>query len=137
MIGGNFAEATTQISSLGEAINRLQDKTITVTVNRVGNASGGDGSGLGGQNNDGGSAFVGGTKDKILSNQTGKTLVGEEGYEVHASRDGNYWQVVGQSGPEFRTDIAPNDVVFDHEQSVKLLKNGHINKRGKALLGGS
>jgi len=56
---------------------------------------------------------------------------------MHVSRDGGYWELVGQNGPEFRDDIAPGDIVFDADQTRKLLKNGHTNKRGKALAGGN
>lgn len=35
------------------------------------------------------------------------------------------------------TDIKKGDIVFNHEQSVNLLKNGHISGRGKAYADGT
>lgn len=116
-------------------------RTINVHANVTGLPGGGGGTiSVDGINN-GGFAFAGGTGTKddkeIPLSHNNDTLVGEEGYEIHVDRDGRSWSVIGQNGPEFRNDINPGDIVFDHEQSVRLLKNGHTNKRGRALAGGT
>lgn len=128
----------TELDSVKNTIDNLKDKTITITTKHVSTGSSGSGSGLGGINNEG-FAFAGGTeKDRVIpTTHAGETLVGEEGYEIHVDRDGRQWNIVGENGPEFRTDIAPGDIVFNHEQSKKLLKNGYTTSRGKALASGN
>lgn len=120
-------------------VNVKVNKTINTTriTTNAQKEEGGTG-GVAGLNN-GGFSFVGGTSNVAGTPQrhNKETLVGEEGYEIHVDRDGRHWQVVGENGPEFRDDIKPNDIVFNHEQSEKLLKNGHTNKQGKALAEGT
>lgn len=134
-VGGNYDTATTQIQSLGAAINGLHDKSITVTVNRQGGAGEGGGSGAAGINNHPeGSAFAGGTEG-IPKKRNGKTLLAEEGYEILVHRDGQEWEVVDH--PQLRDDVKPGDIVFDHEQSKKLLKNGRVGTHGQSFVGGT
>lgn len=61
-------------------------------------------------------------------------LTGEEGVEIVAH--GNRWWTVGDDGAEF-AHIPQGSVVFNAEQSKKLLKNGHINGRGRSYLSGT
>lgn len=61
-------------------------------------------------------------------------LVGEEGFEIIV-RNGRFF-TVGNNGAEM-TNIKKGDIVFNHEQSVNLLKNGHISGRGKAYADGT
>lgn len=132
-VTGNFDAAKDSIRALSSNIDMLHDKTVTVTVNRVG----GSADSLGGQNNLGGSALASGNvSSRKLSERMSETLVGEEGPELRATREG-YWDLLGQNGPEFRDDISSSDIVFNKDQTLRLLKNGHINTRGKALMGGS
>ena len=136
-VGGN---ASSMISSIESSLNSLNGREVVTRI--VTEHVDRKGSGLGGINNNvalaGGNAFAGGKdNDDLPINYNGGTLVGEEAPEMHVSRDGGYWQLVGQNGPEFRDDIAPGDIVFNAEQTRKLLKNGHTNKRGKALAGGT
>lgn len=63
-----------------------------------------------------------------------KALVGEEGYEIIV-RNGRFF-TVGDTGAEM-FPIKKGDIVFNHEQSVQLLKNGHISGRGKAYANGT
>ena len=127
-------------SSLNSTIEMVlaPTRTITVHANVTGLPGGGGGTvGVDGVNNNG-FAFASGTEDdKVIPvAHNNDTLVGEEGYEIHVDRDRRSWSVIGQNGPEFRDDIEPGDIVFNHAQSVRLLKNGHTNTRGKALAGG-
>lgn len=61
-------------------------------------------------------------------------LVGEVGYEI-VVRNGRFF-TVGNNGAE-RFPIKKGDIVFNHEQSVELLKNGHISGRGRAYADGT
>lgn len=61
-------------------------------------------------------------------------LTGEKGVEIVAH--GNRWWTVGDDGAEF-THIPQGSVVFNAEQSKKLLKDGHINGRGRSYLSGT
>ena len=138
-VSGN---AETTLSSIDSQLNSLNGKEVVTRV--VTEHVDRKGSDLGGQNNGGlsfvkGNAFVGGkdNDEQLSTKYNGGTLVGEEAPEMHVSRDGGYWQIVGQDGPEFRNDIAPGDIVFNAEQTRRLLRNGHINSRGKALAGGT
>lgn len=61
-------------------------------------------------------------------------LLGELGYEIIV-RNGRFF-TVGENGAEM-FPIKKGDIVFNHEQSVQLLKNGHISGRGKAYANGT
>ena len=133
--------ASSMISSIESSLNSLNGREVVTRI--VTEHVDRKGSGLGGINNNvalaGGNAFAGGkdNSEEVPFNYNGGTLVGEEAPEMHVSRDGGYWQLVGQNGPEFRDDIAPGDIIFNAEQTRKLLKNGHVNSRGRALAGGT
>lgn len=74
----------------------------------------------------GGVAYAGGKNN---------TLVGEEGYEIVAHRNGS-WEMIGSHGAEFTNKVKSGDVVFNHAQSKSLLEKGKIPTRGKAYAGG-
>ena len=57
-------------------------------------------------------------------------LVGEKGTELIADGDTGKFYTVGDNGAEF-VHIPKNSVVFNSKQTEELLKNGHINSRGK------
>lgn len=63
------------------------------------------------------------------------SLVGEEAPEIVATRQGT-WYTVGDKGAEF-AHIPKDSVVFNGQQSKELLTKGHINGRGRSLLGGT
>lgn len=69
----------------------------------------------------------------VQSNEQ-SALVGEEGFEIIV-RNGRFF-TVGDNGAEM-TSIKKGDIVFNHEQSVELLKHGHISGRGKAYADGT
>ena len=61
------------------------------------------------------------------------SLVGELGPEI-VVRNGYYF-TVGENGAEF-TDVRRGDVIFNHKQSMELLKNGYVtsgNGRAKVI----
>lgn len=61
------------------------------------------------------------------------SLVGELGPEI-VVRNGHYF-TVGENGAEF-TDVRRGDVIFNHKQSMELLKNGYVtsgNGRAKVI----
>lgn len=66
----------------------------------------------------------------LPSNET--ALVGELGQELVVS--GNSYYTVGDHGAEF-VNLKRGDIVFDHEQTKRLLKNGYINSRAD-IIGG-
>ena len=74
-------------------------------------------------------------KDKWRTKKSEVALVGEEGQELVATRDG-YFYTVGDNGAEFR-GIPAGSVVFDANQTKELLTKGHIRGRGKAHLSGT
>lgn len=74
-------------------------------------------------------------KDKWRTKKDETALVGEEGQELVATRDG-YFYTVGDTGAEF-TDIPAGSVVFNARQTKDLLTKGHIRGRGKAHLVGT
>lgn len=78
-----------------------------------------------------GRAFAKGTATAEFE---GQALVGELGAEMRI-RDGQY-ELLGKNGAEF-TDVKPDDIIFNASQTKQLLKNGHINSRGKAYADGT
>ena len=81
-----------------------------------------------------GTAYANGNWTAGSKGIVGKSLVGELGAEIRV-RDGKF-EVLGSNGAEF-ADIRKNDIIFNHKQSEELLKNGHINSRGKAFASGN
>lgn len=69
----------------------------------------------------------------VQSNEK-QALLGELGYEIIV-RDGRFF-TVGENGAEM-FPIKRGDIVFNHEQSEQLLKNGRISGRGKAYADGN
>ena len=59
----------------------------------------------------------------------------ELGTEIKVDSRTGRWETIGTNGAEF-TKVRPSDIIFNHKQSAELLKNGHINSRGKAYAGG-
>lgn len=81
-----------------------------------------------------GTAYANGNWSAGSKGIVGKALVGELGPEVRV-RNGKF-EVLGSNGAEF-ADVRKNDIIFNHIQSQELLKNGHINSRGKAYASGN
>ena len=118
-------ELNKDIAKTKQELENLQNRRPTSPIGM--NSSGM----LGGTAHLGGTAFVGG---KWQAGKDSTALVGEEGVEIVAHRSGTF-DIVGKNGAEF-ANIKHDDVVFDAKQSAALLKNGRINSRGKAYVGG-
>jgi TP901 family phage tail tape measure protein len=130
--------ATDTVNTLGEAINSLPDeKTITINVEVNGNSSLLGSGYANGTANVNGTAHVEGTanvKGDWSVHQGGKSLMAEEGREI-VVRNGRFF-TVGDNGAEF-FDLQKGDIVFNHQQTEELLKNGHISSRGKSYANGT
>lgn len=59
----------------------------------------------------------------------------ETGTELIVNPKTNQWRTVGNNGAEF-DKVKKGEIVFNASQTKALLKNGHINSRGKAYAGG-
>lgn len=127
----NFISATDKIqdksgavSATADAINSLESKSVTATVDVTVN--------VGGENINGATHHtrmnLGGGNAAVAKAKG--TLMGELGPEL-VSANGRYF-TVGENGAEFVN--LPNDaIVFNHLQTKKLLGNGHISSFGKPI----
>lgn len=61
--------------------------------------------------------------------KTGRALVGELGQEIVVDRKTGTWRTVGDNGAEF-VNLNKGDVVFNHEQTEKLLNSSSTDNRG-------
>lgn len=100
-------------------------KTTTYTVKQEGSIPGG-GDSLNG------TAHASGDWG-VKQDETG-SLVGELGPETLV-RNGK-WKTIGDNGAEM-VNLKKGDIIFNHKQTEQLLKNGHINSRGKMVGGQS
>jgi hypothetical protein len=66
----------------------------------------------------------------------GKTLVGEIGNELVVNPHTGKWYTVGDNGAEF-VNLPHGAIVFDHEKTQRLLKNGFVGGYGDALVSGN
>ena len=66
----------------------------------------------------------------------GKTLVGEIGNELVVNPHTGKWYTVGDNGAEF-VNLPHGAIVFNHEKTQRLLKNGFVGGYGDALVRGN
>lgn len=66
----------------------------------------------------------------------GKTLVGELGNELVVNPQTGKWYTVGDNGAEF-VNLPHGAIVFNHEKTEQLLKNGFVGGYGEALASGT
>lgn len=134
-----LADANNQIAEITAGMEALDGKTATIKINIETN---GDTSLLGNAHVSGtaitGASHVEGTalasgNWAVQSNEK-NALVGELGRELIV-RGGRFF-TVGNYGAEM-FNIKKGDIVFNHEQTEALLKNGHISGRGKAYADGT
>ena len=124
--GVNYA--LENIRSIGTALDNLQGtRYVTIAVD-YGN-SGSIVSNADGNFHISGGAFASGT---VGAPKTETSLVGELGPELLVR--GNSWTTVGENGAEF-TQVKKGDIIFNHQQTESLLKNGYVTGRGR-LQGG-
>lgn len=77
-----------------------------------------------------------GTAAGTPNSHGGKTLVGEIGNELVVNPHTGKWYTVGDNGAEF-VNLPHGAIVFDHEKTQRLLKNGFIGGYGDALVSGN
>lgn len=140
-------EAKDHVTGISEGLDEIDGKevecTIRVNIETNGSLPGimGSGMNLGSAQYDAkytGNAHVEGTAlasgNWAVQSDEKEALVGEVGYEIIV-RNGRFF-TVGENGAEM-FPIKRGDIVFNHEQSKELLKNGHISGRGKAYADGT
>ena len=81
-----------------------------------------------------GSANAAGTNGGLARAE--RALVGELGYEVVVNPHSGKWYTVGEHGAEF-VNLPKDAIVFDHQKSEELLKNGFVGARGMAMAEGN
>lgn len=154
-LGGTIAEAGSHVEGITDRLNELDgmdaECTITVNIETKGDMPAyAEGTAISdtigsmdlnssrhkaeyrGSAHAEGTALVSG--DWAVQSNENSSLVGEEGYEI-VVRNGRFF-TVGDNGPEM-FPIKKGDIVFNHEQSEQLLKNGRTSGRGKAYADGT
>ena len=71
----------------------------------------------------------------LPTNET-NSLVGELGPELVVDPYSGRYYTVGDNGAEM-VNLKKGSIIFNHKQTEQLLKNGHINSRGKAYASGN
>ena len=140
-------EADEHVHSISDGLAAIDGQevecTITVNVKMNGGLPGAIGAGMNlgsatyeakylGNSHVEGTALASGNWAVQANEQS--ALLGEVGYEIIV-RNGKFF-TVGDNGPEM-FPIKKGDIVFNHQQSVELLKNGHTSGRGKAYADGT
>lgn len=128
----------TKISTVSKALDGLK-KDIPVTLNFgikgtliTGIADGLRYSKGGGSSKTKGTGHAAGTQNA----PGGKTLVGEIGNELVVNPHTGKWYTVGDNGAEF-VNLPHGAIVFNHEKTQRLLKNGFVGGYGDALVSGN
>lgn len=128
----------TKISTVSKALDGLK-KDIPVTLNFgikgtliTGIANGLSYSKGGGSSKTKGTGHAAGTPNA----PGGKTLVGEIGNELVVNPHTGKWYTVGDNGAEF-VNLPHGAIVFNHEKTQRLLKNGFVGGYGDALVSGN
>ncbi len=145
---GVIEEAKDHVQSINKGLDEIDGKEVECTIKvKIETSGGGLPAGIGAGMNLGsatyeakylGNAHVEGTAlasgNWAVQSNENNALVGEVGCEIIV-RNGRFF-TVGEAGPEM-FPIKKGDIVFNHEQSVELLKNGHTSGRGKAYADGT
>lgn len=127
----NTTEAMTKLGNVKELMNQISETTITAPVPSVPKSyaeritTGTIGTG---------SANAAGTNGGLARAE--RALVGELGYEVVVNPHSGKWYTVGEHGAEF-VNLPRDAIVFDHQKSEELLKNGFVGARGMAMAEGN
>lgn len=144
-------EANEHVTGISDGLDAIDGKEVecTIKINIESNGSiphFAEGTVLGNMNLDSseykakyGSAHVAGTAN-VQGNwgvrEAGKSLVGEEGQELWVHRGTGKFETVGNRGAEF-INVQKGDLIFNHEQTKQLLRDGQISSRGKAYANGT
>lgn len=124
-------EAMTKLGNVRDMMNQISETTITAPVPSVPKSyaeritTGTTGTG---------SANAAGTNGGLARAE--RALVGELGYEVVVNPHSGKWYTVGEHGAEF-VNLPKDAIVFDHQKSEELLKNGFVGARGMAMAEGN
>lgn len=146
-----IGEANEHVTGISDGLDAIDGKEVecTIKINVESNGSiphFAEGTILGNMNLDSaeykakyGSAHVTGTAN-VQGNwgvrEAGKSLVGEEGQELWVHRGTGKFETVGDKGAEF-INVQKGDLIFNHEQTKQLLRDGQISSRGKAYANGT
>lgn len=138
-------EANEHVTGISDGLDAIDGKEVecTIKINIESNGSiphFAEGTVLGNMNLDSaeykakyGSAHVTGTAN-VQGNwgvrEARKSLVGEEGQELWVHRGTGKFETVGDRGAEF-INVQKGDLIFNHEQTKQLLRDGQISSRGK------
>lgn len=126
-VEANIAVAKSRINQIKNALDTIQDKTVTVTTK------------YGGIGRINGTAHLSGTANASgnWGAKTGGTaLVGELGPEIIVESRTGRWYTVGDNGAEF-VNIPKNSIVFNHLQTQELLSKGYVSSRAMAFARGT
>lgn len=124
-------EALEKLGPVAELMKQISETTITAHVPSVPKSyaeritTGTTGTG---------SANAAGTNGGLARAE--RALVGELGYEVVVNPHSGKWYTVGEHGAEF-VNLPKDAIVFDHQKSEELLKNGFVGARGMAMAEGN
>lgn len=135
-------EAMKSLGDVAELMNQISETTITVPTPNISTSSSSQkyepGKSYAERN---GTGFTGlsvahaaGTNGGLARAE--RALVGELGYEVVVNPHSGKWYTVGEHGAEF-VNLPKDAIVFDHQKSEELLKNGFVGARGMAMAEGN
>lgn len=135
-------EALTKLGTVAELMNQISDTTITVPTPNISTPSSSQpykpGKSYAERNGAGSTgistAHAAGTNGGLARAE--RALVGELGYEVVVNPHSGKWYTVGEHGAEF-VNLPKDAIVFDHQKSEELLKNGFVGARGMAMAEGN
>lgn len=138
----NTTEALTKLDTVAKLVNQISETTITVPTPNISTPSSSQpykpGKSYAERN---GTGFTGLSVARAAGTNGGLTraeraLVGELGYEVVVNPHSGKWYTVGEHGAEF-VNLPKDAIVFDHQKSEELLKNGFVGARGMAMAEGN
>jgi flagellar motility protein MotE (MotC chaperone) len=138
----NTTEALTKLGTVAELMNQISETTITVPTPNISTPSSSQpykpGKSYAERNGAGSTgisaAHAAGTNGGLARAE--RALVGELGYEVVVNPHSGKWYTVGEHGAEF-VNLPKDAIVFDHQKSEELLKNGFVGARGMAMAEGN
>lgn len=125
--------AISKIDSVSDALDKLKDETIKITVNKTTyeKTKKWNSKTQAWESIADGTAHANGTANadgNWGAPKTETSLVGELGPEILV-RNGK-WTTVGENGAEF-TQVRKGDIIFNHKQTQDLLSKGYVTGRGK------
>lgn len=138
----NTTEAMDKLGNVEKLMNQISETTITVPTPNISTPSNSQpykpGKSYAERNGTGFTGFsvahAAGTNGGLA--RTERALVGELGYEVVVNPHSGKWYTVGEHGAEF-VNLPKDAIVFDHQKSEELLKNGFVGARGMAMAEGN